>query len=334
MICVFDVISGPARGRRFWLRPNQRVEVGRISSADFSVPGDPHMSRRHLIFEGTVSSFRIRDVGSSNGTFVNDAQISSVELCNGDQIRAGETTFEVSLMDDKQNPHAKDGFTFSSSLSLAVDSDDGDETDMESTRRCQFPESLRAELRSLVSDAESSQTIIEKPSWWSAFGFQQTETACLFDELESRGDNRSRLLPLTKRLEGEFALVAVIDITRLGRFGQQQIGAMVELGVVTWHSPQVCSIVNNRSQGFVRALESTIGQDALILIGTRSSITRDWLSQFALSVSRPSHLGKLLREPTSNLVRNVLEAVDLVIFERERTGRLSLLIRDLVGSPR
>ena len=71
MICVLDVTAGPARGKRFWLRSNQQIEIGRLSSADFAIPGDSHMSRRHLILEGTNSAFRVRDVGSVNYTFVN-----------------------------------------------------------------------------------------------------------------------------------------------------------------------------------------------------------------------------------------------------------------------
>ncbi len=109
MICVFDVIEGPARGKRFWLRQGQRIEIGRISTADFSIPADHHMSRHHLIVEATVGAFRVRDVGSANGTFVNDSKVSALELCSGDKIRAGASTFAVSLISDDTSPHAADG---------------------------------------------------------------------------------------------------------------------------------------------------------------------------------------------------------------------------------
>ncbi len=109
MICVFDVIEGPARGKRFWLRENQRIAVGRISTADFSVPADPHMSRHHLIFEANLQVVRVRDVGSANGTFVNNSRINNLELCPGDRVRAGSTTFEISVLADNDDPHAKDG---------------------------------------------------------------------------------------------------------------------------------------------------------------------------------------------------------------------------------
>lgn len=57
------------------------------------------MSRNHVIVEGLESSFRIRDVGSSNGTYVNDFQISTVDLCAGDEIRVGTSVFQVEMTD-------------------------------------------------------------------------------------------------------------------------------------------------------------------------------------------------------------------------------------------
>lgn len=97
MICVLEIIAGPATGMKCWLKRDQRLTIGRLSSCDFSVAADTHMSRNHLIVEGLESGFRLRDVGSSNGTYVNDLPISVVELCNGDQIKAGTSVFEVTL---------------------------------------------------------------------------------------------------------------------------------------------------------------------------------------------------------------------------------------------
>lgn len=97
MICVLKVIDGPASGMKCWLKKDQRLTIGRLNSCDFSVAADTHMSRNHLIVEGLDSGFRLRDVGSSNGTYVNDLPISVVELCNGDHIKAGTSVFEVAF---------------------------------------------------------------------------------------------------------------------------------------------------------------------------------------------------------------------------------------------
>lgn len=119
MICVLDVIQGPARGKRIWLKENQCIEIGRISTADFSIPADTHLSRRHLLLDSTKNGFRIRDVGSANGTFLNDVRILVQELKSGDTVRAGLSAFSVTLCQDGENPHAKDGVTFSRSLQMS-----------------------------------------------------------------------------------------------------------------------------------------------------------------------------------------------------------------------
>ncbi len=112
MICILNVTTGPARGKRIWLRANQKMSIGRLSTIDFSIPTDPYMSREHFVVEGNANFFRLRDVGSANGTFVNESKINVVHLCDGDCIRAGSSTLTVSVVNEDANPHASDGITF------------------------------------------------------------------------------------------------------------------------------------------------------------------------------------------------------------------------------
>lgn len=137
MICVLDIIEGPASGMKCWLRNDQKVTVGRVSNADLSIPNDPHLSRNHLVVEGISVGFRLRDAGSSNGTFVNDMPVSVVQLCPGDQIRAGGSLFQVELLADQRLERGDKGVavtpnielpavpnrTFSAGESLAADQD-------------------------------------------------------------------------------------------------------------------------------------------------------------------------------------------------------------------
>ena len=118
MICVLEVIDGPARGKRIWLKENQSLEIGRVSTSEFAIPSDAHMSRRHLLFEAIANGFRVRDVGSANGTFVNNAKISVVELQTGDVVRAGMTVLSVSLRETGENPHDRDGLSFAQSATI------------------------------------------------------------------------------------------------------------------------------------------------------------------------------------------------------------------------
>jgi len=118
MICVLEIIDGPARGKRIWLKEDQSLEVGRVSTADFSIPSDSRMSRRHMLFEAIMNGFRVRDVGSANGTFVNNRKISVMELQNGDIVRAGMTVLSVSIRNNGENPHDRDGLSFTQSVTI------------------------------------------------------------------------------------------------------------------------------------------------------------------------------------------------------------------------
>lgn len=102
MICVLSVVEGPATGRKCWLRSDQRLSIGRLSTSDFPIPDDLHLSRNHLMVEGARGTFRVRDAGSRNGTWVNQMQISSMEICDGDTIRAGKSTILVHLLGGDQ----------------------------------------------------------------------------------------------------------------------------------------------------------------------------------------------------------------------------------------
>jgi hypothetical protein len=83
-----------------WLRLAGRIGrwvVGRGHTADL-VALDPDMSRQHFeVVLGSDGSFRVRDLGSKNGLFVNGARARTAPLRAGDELRAGATIlrFEV-----------------------------------------------------------------------------------------------------------------------------------------------------------------------------------------------------------------------------------------------
>ena len=67
------------------------VIVGRSRTCDLSLPG-ADASRRHAEILGTGKGFRLRDLGSTNGTFVNGERVEEVELRPGDRIQIGDST--------------------------------------------------------------------------------------------------------------------------------------------------------------------------------------------------------------------------------------------------
>ena len=76
-----------------------RWKVGRAPRDEAGVTGvpvrDPSMSRDHFFLEVGAAAAVLRDVGSTNGTYVNGARVQRHVLREGDTIRAGETTFHV-----------------------------------------------------------------------------------------------------------------------------------------------------------------------------------------------------------------------------------------------
>jgi len=100
MLCVLNITSGPRAGEKVWLRSDEFLQVGRDPAADLALVYDSHMSRVHFALEGIENGFRIRDLGSTNGTFLNGAQIQLAPLNNGDRIVAGKTSYSIEITQD------------------------------------------------------------------------------------------------------------------------------------------------------------------------------------------------------------------------------------------
>jgi hypothetical protein len=66
------------------------VTLGRGPENDISIPGDRTVSVLHAVLQRYPSGWSVRDLGSTNGTFVNNTYLSAEHrLRNGDEIRLG-----------------------------------------------------------------------------------------------------------------------------------------------------------------------------------------------------------------------------------------------------
>ncbi|MBL9009448.1 MAG: FHA domain-containing protein [Myxococcales bacterium] len=84
-------LDGPLTGEL--LQVKGKAVIGTAEGCDIRV-FDASISGRHCeLTVGQGGRFRITDLGSRNGTYVNDKTIASVELVDGDNIRLGRTTF-------------------------------------------------------------------------------------------------------------------------------------------------------------------------------------------------------------------------------------------------
>ena len=66
------------------------VSVGRANDCTI-VLADPNVSRRHAEIRPSGDGFGVVDLGSTNGTKVNDAGVAEHQLREGDEVRCGNT---------------------------------------------------------------------------------------------------------------------------------------------------------------------------------------------------------------------------------------------------
>jgi two-component system cell cycle response regulator len=82
-------------GTRFALPPGGTLDLGRSPSAQICFPDIPSLSRAHARLRFAGGRVTIEDLGSRNGTFVNDHPVTSMaELRSGDRFQVGSLHFK------------------------------------------------------------------------------------------------------------------------------------------------------------------------------------------------------------------------------------------------
>ncbi|MCE1248607.1 MAG: serine/threonine-protein kinase [Firmicutes bacterium] len=114
MKVVLKVTAGPRQGEEKSFDEADFFTVGRQEDCNFHLPGDPYLSRHHFIIEISPPELIMRDLGSTNGTFVNGARYggraegetpeeakqkaASVDLKDGDHLKVGRTEMQVKVL--------------------------------------------------------------------------------------------------------------------------------------------------------------------------------------------------------------------------------------------
>lgn len=85
---ILVVKRGPDTGSRYPLEVSV-TRVGRHPESDIFLD-DITVSRRHAEFLRDEHGYRLRDVGSLNGTYLNRERVDEVELQSGDEVQIGK----------------------------------------------------------------------------------------------------------------------------------------------------------------------------------------------------------------------------------------------------
>jgi len=98
------VLAGPYKGRIFNFTQPDTFLIGRTDDSHLCLPEDKFFSRHHCLLEITPPRCFLRDLGSTNGTFVNGQRVAEARLKSGDQIQGGETVLLVEVSASETNP--------------------------------------------------------------------------------------------------------------------------------------------------------------------------------------------------------------------------------------
>ncbi len=118
MRVTLNVVAGPQTGRNFTFEQHDTFMIGRSEDAHFCLPHDRFFSRHHCLIEIAPPQCFLRDLGSTNGTFVNGIRVETAHLKHGDRIQGGETVLQVEVSSDQAPARQAQGFTESTEPSL------------------------------------------------------------------------------------------------------------------------------------------------------------------------------------------------------------------------
>ncbi len=93
-----QVTAGPLADSTYFLTEAE-IRIGRDPSNSLAI-SDLSLSRRHCLLGQGKDGYRIRDLDSRNGTFVNGEVVSEQTLNHGDQISVGDSVFVFLVKED------------------------------------------------------------------------------------------------------------------------------------------------------------------------------------------------------------------------------------------
>lgn len=81
---VLRGVSGATFGKMYGI--SGPTTIGRSAECDIAIPVD-EISRRHAMVKPNAEGLQVEDLGSSNGTFINNKRVQAGQLAPGDELR-------------------------------------------------------------------------------------------------------------------------------------------------------------------------------------------------------------------------------------------------------
>src|SRR5256714_3135190 len=120
MRVTLRVLAGPYNGQEFTFDQHDRFRVGRSETALFYLPEVRFFSRHHCLLEIAPPRCFLRDLGSTNGTFVNGQRVQEIFLKSGDRIQGGQTVLEVDVQVE-QKPNEFEAPTLTKPFEITIE---------------------------------------------------------------------------------------------------------------------------------------------------------------------------------------------------------------------
>ena len=92
---ILDTPDPAVERLTFRIPPGSINTIGRSAGAQLIVEA-PLVSRLHCQLTATADALQVKDLGSTNGTFVNGKRIKTAELREGDRLSVGRLELIVS----------------------------------------------------------------------------------------------------------------------------------------------------------------------------------------------------------------------------------------------
>ena len=92
---IIEVMNGNKAGTTYHIT-QKLTTIGRTGDVDIKIDDDA-LSRCHAAITYNNMEFRIKDLGSANGTILNGSEVKEYALRNNDKVIVGETMLQFTI---------------------------------------------------------------------------------------------------------------------------------------------------------------------------------------------------------------------------------------------